>query len=92
MRNVVQLDFFICADNKINEYRNSNAHPDYEGVSFEIEQGEILAYGGQGVFHANKSPEELKAISSFMQIEKTEKGYRPNSEFVSWGKNNSTTE
>ncbi|MDC7993539.1 hypothetical protein [Altibacter sp. HG106] len=77
LRNEVQLDFFVCAAKDIKDYCNSQAHADYNGVYFQLGKGEILAYGGQGVFHANKTPEELKAISSFMQIEKTEKENGP---------------
>jgi hypothetical protein len=77
LRNEVQLDFFVCAATDIQSYCNSKAHPDYGDISFQLNKGEILAYGGHGVFHANKSPEELKAISSFMQIERTEKDSGP---------------
>lgn len=70
LRNEVQLDFFVCASKYIKDYYNSQAHSDYENFTFNINVGEIIAYGGQAIFHANKTPEELKAISSFMQIDK----------------------
>jgi hypothetical protein len=77
LRNEVELDFFICASIDLVSYRNSQAHSDYDNSSFNISKGEILAYGGHGVFHANKTPLELKAISSFMQIDKYDKDNGP---------------
>lgn len=77
LRDKVEVDFFICANTHIEEYQNDQAHPDYSGYSFPIDKGVILAYGGQGVFHANKTPEELKAVSSFMNIDRDVKSDGP---------------
>jgi len=77
LRDRVEVDFFVCATETIPEYVNSASHSDYSGYTFNIEKGEILAYGGQGVFNANKTPEELKAISAFMNIDKYDKENGP---------------
>ncbi len=77
LHGAVEIDFFICAEENIIGYKNSKANPDYSEYSFNIEKGEILAYGGKGRFFANKSPEENKAISAFMQINTDNKSKKP---------------
>lgn len=70
LREEVELDFFICANEKIATYNNADFHEDYQGFSFDIDRGDILGYGGKGKFNASKAPEELRAVSSFMNIDK----------------------
>lgn len=77
LREQVEVDFFVCANENIPEYTNSASHSDYSGFSFPVEKGELLAYSGKGIFNANKTPEELKAISAFMNIDKHEKENGP---------------
>lgn len=69
LRDEVDVDFFICASEDILDYKNSMFNTEFAGVSFEIEKGDLLAFGGSTTFFANKSPEELKSISSFMSID-----------------------
>lgn len=62
---------FVCllvAKENIDSYSNINFHSDYNGFSFEIEQGEVLAYFGDFWFNADIKYEKLKAVSSFMEI------------------------
>jgi hypothetical protein len=61
-------DFFICAEEDIDNYRNSGNSKAFGDFSFSIEKGDILAYGGQGIFYANKTLEELKSVSTIMAI------------------------
>lgn len=77
LRNEVEVDFFVCANEEIMNYSNSKSHSDFDGTYFNIEKGEILAYGGKGIFNANKTPEELKSISAFMNIDKYNKENGP---------------
>lgn len=63
-----EVDFFICAEKILKNYINSDSSSTFEKATFNIQKGYILAYGGKGTFYANKSPERLKAISSFMRI------------------------
>jgi hypothetical protein len=65
-----EVDFLICSNNEMPDYRNSYANRLYGQNKFQIEKGDILAYGGKGKFFANKSPEQLKAVSSIMKIKK----------------------
>jgi hypothetical protein len=73
----VEADFFICACDKIVNYTNSSVSDDYKGYKFLIEKGDILAYGGKGIFYANKSFEELKSVSAFMNIDAGNKKTMP---------------
>ena len=62
---------FLCllvAKENIESYSNTNFHSDYNGFSFEVEQGEVLAYFGDFYFNADIKYEKLKAVSSFMEI------------------------
>lgn len=77
LRDRVEVDFFVCANAHLEGYENTQAHSDYAGYKFPVDKGAILAYGGQGVFYANKTPEELKAISSFMNIDSDDKADGP---------------
>lgn len=67
----VEMDFFVCANENIHSYKNQDFNSDYDGLSFAIDKGDILAYAGKGKFYANKSPEELKSISALMNIDTT---------------------
>ena len=73
LRERVEVDFFICASNDLNDYYNDNQHEDYKNQHFSIQKGDLLAYGGKGVFHATKSYAKLKSVSSFMAIDSHEK-------------------
>jgi len=55
LRERVSVNFFICADTDIKNYAPGDCHPDYEGFSFEIESGDVLALGGGCSFIAEKS-------------------------------------
>lgn len=63
-----EVDFFICAEEDIANYRNKENNAGYDNNHFSIEKGDIIAYGGKGIFYANKNPEELKSISTIMNI------------------------
>lgn len=62
---------FICllvAKSEINNYTNSLAHSDYDGYSFNLVEGDVLAYFGEFSFNADVKYEKLKAVSSFMEV------------------------
>lgn len=62
---------FLCllvTKESINEYSNSESHTDYNGYSFDLEKGDVLAYFGEFSFNADVKYEKLKAVSSFMEI------------------------
>lgn len=69
LRERVTVGFFVCADQEIKGYRPSEPHPDYEGVPFDVEPGDVLAVGGYSSFIALKSFDPLRPpVSSFMSI------------------------
>lgn len=63
--------FFTCvlvAKSPIANYQNSKFHPDYNGYSFDIDAGDVLAFFGEFNFNADINYEKLKAVSSFMEV------------------------
>lgn len=64
----VQFLCLLIAKENIDEYSNSESHIDYNGYSFDLEKGDILAYFGEFSFNADVKYEKLKAVSSFMEI------------------------
>ena len=77
LRDAVEVDFFICAFEDIKNYRNPMFNPIFAGVSFDIEKGDLLGFGGSTTFFANKTPEELKSVSSFMSVDTENKSEVP---------------
>ena len=69
LRERVTVGFYICADQDMHGYRPSEPHPDYEGATFDVEAGDILAVGGYCSFIAEKNFDPLRPpVSSFMSI------------------------
>jgi hypothetical protein len=69
LREKVVVEFYICANEDIQNYKPSECHPDYAGASFDIEKGDILATGGSCSFIAEKDFDPLRPpVSSFMSI------------------------
>jgi|694.fasta_scaffold114828_2 hypothetical protein len=63
--------FFTCvlvAKSPITNYQNRKSHPDYNGYSFDIETGDVLAFFGEFNFNADINYQKLKAVSSFMEV------------------------
>ncbi|HMG83711.1 MAG TPA: hypothetical protein VK559_11795 [Ferruginibacter sp.] len=73
----VEIDFFICSNQKIIDYKNDDFNQEYGNTRFSLEKADIIAFAGKGKFYANKSPEELKAISSIMNVLCTQKSNKP---------------
>lgn len=64
----VEFTCLIVATKPIPSYTNSQSHPDYQGYTFEIEQGDVLAYVADFSFEADIIYEKLKAVTSFMVV------------------------
>lgn len=77
LRNKVEVSFYICAKERINNYTLPEAHPDYSGYSLEVNPGDLLAYGGSITFVALKDWRDLLAVSSFMEIKKSKEKKGP---------------
>lgn len=68
VRGKVDMLFLVLANSSISNYTNSQVHADYNGFQFAIDQGDILAYCGEGDFIAGIVYEKLRAVSSFMEV------------------------
>jgi hypothetical protein len=73
----VEVHFFICAVEQITKYYSKNFNSEYDKAKFEVDISDILAYGGKAKFTANKSPEELKSISSIIRVRNSHKKAHP---------------
>lgn len=69
LRDKVDLNFYIVAIKDLKEYKVDGANADYTGFSFEISQGDILAYGGYSMFWAGKRWEAQKSVSNLMEVQ-----------------------
>lgn len=64
----VTLCAFVVAKKDIEKYHNSDFNKDYDGISFFVEKGSILAIGGQYTLDIIKEVDELTKIPSIFSI------------------------
>ena len=64
----VSFTCLLVAKLPITNYTNSKSDPDYNGYSFEIEIGDVLAFFGKFDFDADINYEKLKTVSHFMEV------------------------
>jgi hypothetical protein len=64
----VELNAFILATEKIEDYTNSKFHRDYAGISFTVMKGDILAVAEGQKFDADKEKDDLKHIPSIFTV------------------------
>lgn len=69
LRDKVDIAFYIVANKDLSQYKIEGSNKDYDGFSFEISKGDILAYGGQSIFFAGKKWEAQKSVSSLMEVQ-----------------------
>lgn len=65
----VQICAFIIATDNIDNYMLNEFHPDYEGFSFQIKKGDILALDMERSFYAEKEIDPLRRIPSIFSIQ-----------------------
>lgn len=70
LRNRFNVTFFITATQNIPKYSNDSFNYDYEGSIFDIQEGDVIAYGGETRQFAVKDWVSLRSIKSFMTIKK----------------------
>ena len=68
----VEFTCLLVAKKPIPEYSNKESHSDYDGYTFDLDKGDVLAYFGEFSFNADIRYEKLKAVSSFMEIVENE--------------------
>lgn len=73
----VEAHFFVYAEADIKSFSSKNFNSEYGKTAFSIERSDILAYGGKAKFIANKSPEELKSVSSLIRVKNSHKMSKP---------------
>lgn len=64
----VSVCVFIVASKDIQDYTNANFNEDYEGMTFDVEKGGILAVGGQWSVQVKKETEDLTRVPSIFMI------------------------
>ncbi|WP_163999620.1 hypothetical protein [Pyxidicoccus caerfyrddinensis] len=65
----VKLQVRVCTMRRIDDYRPAGLHPDYEGRSFTVQAGDVLAVGDDFTVHAVKQFDPLATdIPSIMRI------------------------
>lgn len=68
LKGKVEANFFVCATQRIDNYMIAGAHKDYAGLTFSIRKGDILAVAESATFHADKTNEQIKPLSSIMRV------------------------
>ena len=69
LRERVTVGFYICSNEEIANYQPSDCHPDYKGLKFDIEKGDVLAVGGYCSFIAEKEFDPMRPpLSSFVAV------------------------
>ena len=64
----VSFTCLIIATTNIYNYTNKDFHPDYQGYSFEIGIGDILAVFGKATYNIDIAYDKLQTAGAFMQI------------------------
>jgi hypothetical protein len=64
----VEFTCILVVKDAISAYSNSEAHSDYNGYTFILDKGDLLAFFGEFSFDADIKYEKLKAVSSFMEV------------------------
>ncbi|MDE0472087.1 MAG: hypothetical protein OXH57_09115, partial [Ekhidna sp.] len=72
VRGKVEFTCLLISKTVIPNYVNADAHSDYNGFNFDIDEGDILAVFGKSSFNADIKYERLKAISQILVIKPTE--------------------
>ena len=73
----VEINTFIVAKEKINEYYSENFNNDYRGLTFEIEKGSILAIGKEENIFFEKDRDDLTKIDSVIKVRDIKKENQP---------------
>ncbi|MEK7451171.1 MAG: hypothetical protein AAB662_04520 [Patescibacteria group bacterium] len=68
LRGRFSIIFYISAYENIKNYVNDSFNPDYKGRSFEINTGDVIAYGGATSFTAIKDWNALKSLKTYITI------------------------
>jgi hypothetical protein len=70
--NKVQLSRLIIANCEINDFQNSELHPDFSDSKFNLVAGDVLAVAAHIDFYADKKEDELAKLPSIFSIVRNE--------------------
>ncbi|WP_274649017.1 hypothetical protein [Paenibacillus humicola] len=65
----VQICSFILAAENVEQYSLPEFHPDYEGHTFYIKKGDVLAVDAERTFFAEKEYDPLKRVPSIFSVQ-----------------------
>lgn len=68
LNDLIEVNVFAIATKKINGYRVSESHPDYGNITFDVNEGNILAVAQTLTFYIDGQFDSMKRIGSIMQI------------------------
>lgn len=69
-RDRVVVKFYVRANQSLVDYSNADSNKDYEGITFDLSKGDVLACGGQSSFIAEKGFDPLRpVVSSFIAVQ-----------------------
>jgi hypothetical protein len=77
----IELSSFIVALENMDNYTNKNFNDDYDGMSFKIRKGDILAVGNSRVLKIDKEEDALRKVPSIFVITESKD---KNSQDVDW--------
>lgn len=72
LRDRVSVSFYITSDTKISNYKIEGENEDYHNLSFDIGEGDVLAFAGSITFNAEILWEDLRRIFNIIKIRKDE--------------------
>lgn len=64
----IEFDLFVTVKTPIEQYHNSQFNPDYDGVYFDMEPGDVLVAFPSASYNLDIKYDKLYAAGSFMQI------------------------
>ena len=67
LRGQVGVDFFLCVEKDVELTHLDGAHPDYEGIVFQLSKGDIVAYDVGYIIHVGDK-DSLRKISAIMKV------------------------
>lgn len=66
----IEVCTFIVVKESIDNYKNCKFHPDYQGYTFSLEKGNVLAIGTGKEFVVQKNDDDLENLPSIIKIVK----------------------
>jgi hypothetical protein len=68
LNDLIEVNVFVIATNKINNYKIEGAHQDYGEITFDVNVADIMAVTQTVTFHIDERFDSMKRVSSIMQI------------------------